>query len=296
MSLPGGRRARLSSCALALAALLAGCSGAPGQEAPALDARRAAVISFWETMNGATSLRRQERFEEAARLYEKALAHDPRHEDALYYLGHCLRESGDPQGARGAFERLIEVNPGSARGQMAMGALLSLPGPSGLLDLPEAETHFRRAHEINKEETGPMLRLAEVLLAEGEIEEARAWLAAAFSHNPKCVEAPFLTGYTYWSEGDLPRARASYLAAARAATPDKPVKGVLSEGDRVVTAADGAKKPAPPLAAPMGETLFGAFSAPLKLTAGDQEGHFPQPDLDDVYAPVRRFVEELSRR
>lgn len=297
MTPPLARRAALLACASAALLALAGCSDAPGTEAPVIDAEKAAVIEFWKTFNEATVLRRAGRFEDAARLYVKALEHDPRHEDCLYYLGHCRRETGDLPGAREAFERLLEVNPNSARGRMATGALLAWPGPDGPMDLAAAEAHFRRAHEINMEESGPLLRLAEVLLAEGEIDEARKWLRDAFHQNPKCMEAPFLTGYTYWAEGDLARARDAYIQAAVAAQPMKAHKGVLGEGDRMVKGDDGKKNAAPPLEAPMGETLFGEFSQHLRVEDPPQDDRaVTRAALDATYAPLRRFVERLSPR
>jgi len=291
------RRAVALACAGAALGLLAACSDTPGTEAPAVDAEKAAIIEFWKTFNEATVLRRAGRFEEAASLYVKALEHNPHHEDCLYYLGHCRREIGDLEGARDAFERLLEVNPNSSRGQMATGALLAWPGPNGPMDLAAAEAHFRRAHEINMEESGPLLRLAEVLLAEGQVDEARKWLRDAFHQNPKCMEAPFLTGYTYWAAGDIARAREAYVQAAVAAQPMKAHKGVLGEGDRLVKGDDGKKNAAPPLEAPMGETLFGEFSQHLRgedPPAGDAA--VTRASLDATYAPLRRFVERLSTR
>jgi len=294
------RRAGLVACA-ALAALVlggsTGCTSSPEDtEAPAMDAEKAAVIAFWKTFNEATVLRRAGKFDEAARLYEKALEHNPRHEDCLYYLGHCRKELGEVAASREAFERLLEVNPESARGRMAIGALLAQPGPDGPVDLEAAEAHFRKAHEINKEESGPLLRLAEVLMVEGEFDEARQWLRDAFYQNPKCMEAPFLTGYTYWAEGDLARAREEYMLAAHAAQPMKAHKGVLGEGDRMVKTDEGKKTAAPPLEAPMGETLFGEFSQHLRGEDPPEDGTLTRAAMDATYAPLRRFMEQFARR
>ena len=85
-------------------------------------AEKARVLAFWKTYEEATDLRLAGRLAEAASAYERALELEPRHEDALYYLGHCSRELGEFQAARDAYARLIEVNPHSSRGHLALGA------------------------------------------------------------------------------------------------------------------------------------------------------------------------------
>ena len=143
------------------------------------------------------------------RLYEEALVLDPRHEDALYYLGQCRRELGRPAEARAAFERLVEVNPSSARGHLALGALLASPDPAEPMDLAAAEVHLRRAHEINGEETGPdgaprrgAARARAATPRRGE------WFEAALRTNPRSVEAAFLAGYLGVGRGQRRDARA----------------------------------------------------------------------------------------
>jgi tetratricopeptide (TPR) repeat protein len=176
---------------------------------------------------------------------------EPRHEDGLYYLGQCRRELGQAQAARVAFERLIELNPASARGHLALGALLASPDASEPMDLAQAERHLRRAHEINGEETAPLVRLGEIALVAERSAEARRFFESALRTNPKSVEAAFLAGYLGWEEG---RGTAVLVQRVReAAKLDAPVKGVLSEGDR----RDAKRVAAPPLASPLGRLLFG---------------------------------------
>ena len=69
-------------------------------------------------------------------------------------------QRGEPGPARAAFERLVTLNPESARGHLALGALLASPDPEEPMDLEAAEGHLSRAHEINGEETGPSCALA----------------------------------------------------------------------------------------------------------------------------------------
>jgi len=99
-----------------------------------------------------------------------------------------------PREAHQILKRLVGVNPLSARGHLALGTPLSSPEAGAVSDLGQAELHLRRAHEINGEETGPMVRLGELLTVRAGREEARCWLQDVARTNPRCVEAAFLAG------------------------------------------------------------------------------------------------------
>jgi Flp pilus assembly protein TadD len=261
--------------------------------APAVD--RAAVLRFWSTLDEATATRTRGDCAAAVPLYRRALGIDPRHEDALYYLGQCALSAGDAAAAAAAFGRLISVNVASARGHLALGALLASGGPGVPVDLDGADREFRSAHAINGEETGPMLRLGEIALVRGDDREARRWLESALRTNPKCVEAAFLLGFQRWRDGDRAGARDDVARARRAAAIDAPIQGVLSEGDRkppnpATTAPHGA----PPQAGPAAATLFSSAAAVLRgKTVGSGAS---MSELDALYEPVARSVQQMRRR
>lgn len=288
-------RIRAVWAVLCLAAIVGCADSSPRELEAARDESRAAVRRFWQTHNEATALRVRREYAAAAAAYERALADDPLHEDSLYYLGHCMSHLGRTDQARATFAKLVSVNPDSARGHLALGALLSTPEESRPLEAAAAEAHLRRAHEINGEETGPMMRLGELLIVQGHLEEAGAWLEAAARTNPKSVEAAFLAGYLRWEAGDFAGAREFYLKAVAAAKVDAPVKGVLSEGDRKPAPSDPAGRlAAPPLESPMGRTLFEALCAPARGQAVVAPGS--PGALEDIYAPVRDLARRLARR
>jgi hypothetical protein len=180
--------------------------------------------------------------------------------------------------------------PASARGHLSLGALLASPNPAEPMDLAAAEAHLRRAHAVNAEETGPVVRLGEVLLVLGRDGEARQWLEAALRTNPKSVEAAFLAGFAAWDAGS----REVSLLARRvreAARIDTPVKGVLSEGDR----RDAKRVAAPPLQSPLGRLLFEAPIGTLRVGAAAGQ------ELDDatvtgLWLEARRLRSGLARR
>jgi tetratricopeptide (TPR) repeat protein len=268
MKRPRHQAGVLAACLELLAALALGeaalaCRHDAGPRAAGANAeQRARVIAFWQKQNAATDARMRRDHGAAVDLYEAALELEPGHEDALYYLGQCRRELGRAGEARVAFERLVEVNPSSARGHLALGALLASPDPGEPLDLTMAEQHLRRAHAINGEETGPMVRLGEVLLAMGRRDEALGWFEAALRTNTKSVEAAFLAGFIAWERRstDAGRAVRRVLEAARV---EGPVKGALSEGDRK----DAKRVAAPPLTSPLGRLLFGEPVRALRVAA-----------------------------
>ena len=246
--------------------------------------RNESILKFWDLYHEATRLRSQRELDAAIAAYRSALAIDPRHEDCLYYLGQLLQERGARAEARAAYERLVEANAESARGHLALGALLTAGGDEGYFEPARAEVHLRRAHEINGEETGPMVRLGEVLIVLGDEQAAGHWLESAARTNPKSTEAAFLSGYLRWRAGDGAGAQEFYDKAVRSVRTEAPIRGVLNEGDRKSPQPAGA---APPLKSPMGRTLFGAFSAPLSESPAS---------LDSVYAPVLAQARALSRR
>ncbi|MFI4941784.1 MAG: tetratricopeptide repeat protein [Burkholderiales bacterium] len=288
------RRSWLGAARVAGVALLAfspvacGESKRPGSAA-ASDPLRQRVLDFWKELNAAGAARTERDFAGAARRYEAALALDPRHEDGLYYLGQCQRELGDARAAARSFERLVEVNPLSARGHLALGALFASPDAAEPMDLARAEQHLRRAHAINGEETGPVVRLGEVALVGGRLDEARQWFESALRTNPKSVEAAFLAGYLAWESG---REAAPLAARVRGAvTVEAPTKGVLSEGDR-----RGAKQSAaPPLTSPVGRLLFGEPIERLRAQGADGRP-LSETALVRDWRAVRRLCRDYRAR
>jgi len=61
----------------------------------------------------------QDDYAEAIEGFNKVLLYDAEHTDALYYLGQACRISGDKEGAIAAYNRVIELAPGSQRAAKA---------------------------------------------------------------------------------------------------------------------------------------------------------------------------------
>jgi tetratricopeptide (TPR) repeat protein len=194
-------------------------------------AEKEKIRRFWKIYRQATSHRLAGEIEQAASAYEKAIALNENHEDALYYFGNVSLELGQYEKAEQAWQRLVEINPQSARAYQQLGNLYLNPDNASLFDIKKAEEAFQQAHRINREETGPVLRLGEVALIKHDFEQADEYFDAVLGANSKSVEANFLKGYIAWKRENTSRARFLYQRAITSARPENPVKGILGEGD-----------------------------------------------------------------
>ena len=192
--------------------------------------RRQKVEQFWDLYGRATSYRTGGKPELAAREYELALEIDGDHANSLYYLGNMYFALARFGGADSMWHRLVEINPHSARAHSRLGDLF-LCLDHGLLDIDRAGAEFSRAHEINKAETGPLIKLGQVALLRNDLDSALYLFSTVASTNAASFEAQFFKGYIAWRRGDLPAAAASFLTAVRATTLQKPTPDVSREGD-----------------------------------------------------------------
>lgn len=192
---------------------------------------KARTIAFWEKQRAAMSAMKRDRdFARAATLFREALALNPHHEDALYYLGNCLAELGDLEGAIREFEKLTRVNPQSHRGWARQGTLLAIHAkhPSELIP---AQTALEKALALNPEETGALLVLGEIALLRGDDTTAKTRLEWACRSNPRAVGGFFLLGYLAWKRGDTKTAKQLLTKTRQALGKDWKPRGTTAEGD-----------------------------------------------------------------
>jgi tetratricopeptide (TPR) repeat protein len=191
---------------------------------------RASVEQFWALMREAMSQRTQGDQALALATYQRALALNPRHGDALYYAGSMQLALGDYAGAASTWRRLLAAEPNSSRALSQMGALFLCLDAGAPLRPDSAEAYFRRAHDVNKEETGPLLHLGESALVRGDPARARQLFETVLSTHAASAPAHFYAGYLALKRGDeatgareFARAQALPVAAA--------VAGATNEGD-----------------------------------------------------------------
>lgn len=187
------------------------------------------VLEFWSLYRKATRYRLDHRLDSATVYYRKALRINDRHEDALYYLGHVLRELGDVEAARSNWRRLRDLNPHSARAHTQLG-LMALCD-TAYFDLETARLAFSEAFSINKEETGPLLRLGQVALLAGQWDDAAYAFESVAASHPESRAARFFRGYVAWREGEAAEAERWFVNSLATSSGTVREEGFIGEGD-----------------------------------------------------------------
>jgi len=187
---------------------------------------RSRVITFWELYREATSERIAGHLEKAGSLYVEALELNPEHEDALYYSGNVFYAQGKPDRAEQFWISLIELNPQSTRGYIQLGDLYL----ADRLNLKQAEEYYREAFRISSEETGPLLRLGQIALLNGNAEQANQYFIDVLNAYNN-VEAYFFSGYIMWSSGDSDKALDLFQNSVKYALQSRNSGQFSSEGD-----------------------------------------------------------------
>lgn len=189
------------------------------------------TLAFWQAHRaGMDAIKKDQDPVKAEPHFRRALALDPEHEDARYYLAAALVSQGRVDEALEHLRELARRNPQSHRAFKRWGTLEAAIATSPA-ELAEASRALERALELNQEETGSLLVLGELALMQGDPALARQRLEWACATNPKAAGGFFLRGYVAWKEGD-PAASRSLLAQAREALGAewKPA-GTVAEGD-----------------------------------------------------------------
>lgn len=188
-------------------------------------------LRFWEAHHEGMNLWKQSRsVKEAMEKFRQALAYDPLHEDARYYLASALAASGDAAGALEELAILARRNPMSQRAY-SRGALLRAAGARTRGAMMEALRDAERAHAINPEETGALLLVGEIELLLGRRDAARRHLERVVLSNPRSEAAHFGLAWLARERGDPASARRHLEALKAARGPEWKPKKSTAEGD-----------------------------------------------------------------
>lgn len=232
------------------------------------------IKKFWSAYREATRQRMAGEMSSAAEAYVHALTFDPGHEDALYYLGNVYIELGQWAEAEKTFEHLAEVNPSSARAFSRLGDLKMCFGSQYRVDLEGAQAGFERALQINGEETGPLLRLAETFLLQGHYARALKHFDDASKSNYTSIEAHFFGAYAAWKLQDNAKAGELFEKAINFATPAESAPAVVGEGDRMNGSSPALSMDA---TCPVIQDALGEFKSQVTASsAPEMNEHFPK--------------------
>jgi tetratricopeptide (TPR) repeat protein len=189
------------------------------------------LVQFWEKQHAAMdAMKRERNFAKAARLFRQALALNPDHEDSHYYLANCLAALGDIPSAVAELESLAGINPQNHRAFQRKGELLAASA-SSRSQLEPARQSLDVALGMNSEETGTLVLLGQVALAQGDLTTAEGHFAHACQANPRAANVWFLRSYIAWKQRDLQRASAMLATARDARGRDWKPAGSVLEGD-----------------------------------------------------------------
>lgn len=204
-------------------------SDMPVTQAAQMD--KAAAQQFWARQHAAMdAMKREHNFAKAVSLFHEALAINPNHEDSHYYLANCLVELGEIRSAVMELDDLIRINPRNHRAYQRKGELLAASA-SSRSNLAAARRTLDAALQLNSEETGALVLLGEVQLAEDDLAGADRDFAHVLQANDRAANALYFRGYIAWKRHDDRKAAALLSRAHEALGPDWKPAGTVLEGD-----------------------------------------------------------------
>ena len=148
------------------------------------------------------------RLNEAERLYLQVLQAEPRHADALHFLGVLAHQVGRNDLAVDLICRAIAQNDQVPAFHNNLGNALKAQGK-----LQEAAASYARVLAHNPNHVGALFNLALALQMQGKLEEAAGAYRRAVSYKSDFVEAHGNLGNTLQAQGRLEEAVASYQRA-----------------------------------------------------------------------------------
>lgn len=192
---------------------------------------RSASLQFWNKQHAAMdAMKRQKDYARAAALFREALALNPEHEDSHYYLANCLAALGQVPAAIVELDTLTRINPQNHRAFQRKGELLAASARRRS-QLVQARQSLDAALRLNSEETGTLVLLGEVELAQGDLAKADSTFAHVCQANPRAANAWYFRAYIAWKRGSTTNATSLLASARRALGPDWKPAGSVLEGD-----------------------------------------------------------------
>ncbi len=190
---------------------------------------RQRTLDFWAAQRaGMDAMKRDGDCNTAVTRFEEALALNPSHGDARYYLANCLAALDQTQRALDELARMRVDHPGSQRAHRRWAVLKALTATTRS-DVEDAAEAASSALAINQEETGSVQLLGELDLMLGDADAAAERFDHVLQTNDRAIGSHFLLAYLDWLDGQDYDGRVAAIRAARG--PDWKPEGAVAEGD-----------------------------------------------------------------
>jgi len=151
----------------------------------------------------------QKQYSDAGKAYRQALDRDPNSTDALRGLMNTYMEQNKPDEAIAVANAQIAKAPINSSFYDLLGSALS----QNKKDLKAAETFFRKAIELDKNNIDALIKLGQVQAAQGETDQAVATYQQAIKDHPRVPQFFILLGGLYESKEEWAKAEDEYRAA-----------------------------------------------------------------------------------
>ncbi|HET8759667.1 MAG TPA: tetratricopeptide repeat protein [Nitrospiria bacterium] len=175
-------------------------------------ARQHAPASFRAHTNAGLALAGADRWDDASRALDAALAINADYPPALVARGALAQRAGQSAAARADYERAVALRPDYVPALFNLGLLSQASN-----DPASAEQWYRRALAVNPLHVDSLLNLGVLLLTRERFEEADALFASARSVRPDSPEALYYSGVIADRAGRIRDAEAFYHRAGREA-------------------------------------------------------------------------------
>jgi cellulose synthase operon protein C len=159
----------------------------------------------------------QKQYSEAIKFYQQALDKNPASTDAMQGLMNVYVAQKQPDQAIAAARAQIAKSPNTAGFYDLLGTALF----QYKKDLSGAEAAFRKAIELDKNNSDALLKLGEVQAAQGSVGQALALYQQSIKDHPRDIQFYILAGEMYESQSDWTNARSMYQKALEI-QPDNP--------------------------------------------------------------------------
>jgi tetratricopeptide (TPR) repeat protein len=151
----------------------------------------------------------QKQFADAIKSYQQALDKDPTSTDGLQGIMNIYLAQKQPDQAIAAANAQIAKSPKTSGFYDLLGTALF----QNKKDLPGAETAFRKAVDLDKNNSDALLKLGQVQAAEGSVDNALATYQKSIKDNPGEIAFYILAGEMYESQKKWDDAKTMYQKA-----------------------------------------------------------------------------------